>query len=74
MHLTIDGYGGDASKLADAELVRSVLDRYPGEIGMTKISVPRNAPHAIQSRPCGPAKTLAVLKAAPRATVFVVPP
>jgi len=40
LHLTIDGYGGDASKLADAELVRSVLDRYPGEIGMTKISVP----------------------------------
>ncbi len=40
MHLTIDGYGGDASKLADTELIRSVLDRYPGEIGMTKISTP----------------------------------
>jgi S-adenosylmethionine decarboxylase len=40
LHLTIDGYGGDAIKLADVELVRSVLDRYPGEIGMTKISVP----------------------------------
>jgi len=40
LHLTIDGYGGDASKLADTELIRSVLDRYPGEIGMTKISVP----------------------------------
>jgi len=40
LHLTIDGYGGDAGKLADTELIRSVLDRYPGEIGMTKISTP----------------------------------
>lgn len=40
MHATIDGYGGDAAKLADVELIRSLLDRYPGEIGMTKISVP----------------------------------
>ena len=40
MHVTIDGYGGDASKLADLELIRSLLDRYPGEIGMTKISTP----------------------------------
>lgn len=40
MHVTIDGYRGDASKLADIELIRSLLDRYPGEIGMTKISTP----------------------------------
>lgn len=40
LHVTIDGYGGNASKLADLELVRSLLDRYPGEIGMTKISTP----------------------------------
>lgn len=40
MHVTIDGYGGDAARLADVELIRSLLDRYPGEIGMTKISVP----------------------------------
>lgn len=40
MHVTIDGYGGDASRLADIELIRSLLDRYPGEIGMTKISTP----------------------------------
>lgn len=40
MHVTIDGFGGDATKLADIELVRSVLDSYPGEIGMTKISHP----------------------------------
>lgn len=40
MHVTIDGFGGDAARLADVELIRSLLDRYPGEIGMTKISVP----------------------------------
>lgn len=40
MHITIDGYGGDPTKLADVDLVRNLLDRYPGEIGMTKISKP----------------------------------
>ena len=40
MHVTIDGFGGDREKLASEELVRELLDRYPGEIGMTKISEP----------------------------------
>ena len=40
MHVTIDGYGGNHGKLADQELVRELLDRYPGEIGMTKIAPP----------------------------------
>ena len=40
MHVTIDGFGGDRAKLASEELVRDLLDRYPGEIGMTKISEP----------------------------------
>lgn len=40
MHVTIDGFGGDRTKLASEELVRDLLDRYPGEIGMTKISDP----------------------------------
>jgi len=40
MHVTIDGYGGDQARLADEELVRELLDRYPGEIGMTKIAAP----------------------------------
>src|SRR5688572_20836807 len=40
MHLTIDGYGGNRDLLGSEELVRSLLDRYPGEIGMTKISEP----------------------------------
>src|SRR5687767_14077468 len=40
MHLTIDGYGGDRERLSSEELVSSLLDRYPGEINMTKISHP----------------------------------
>jgi S-adenosylmethionine decarboxylase len=40
MHLTIDGFGGNAEKLGSEALVRSLLDRYPGEIQMTKIAAP----------------------------------
>ena len=40
MHLTIDGYGGDRELLGSEALVRSLLDRFPGEIQMTKISEP----------------------------------
>ena len=40
MHLTIDGFGGDRELLSSEMLVRDLLDRFPGEINMTKISVP----------------------------------
>ena len=40
MHLTIDGYGGDRELLSSEALVSSLLDRYPDEINMTKISTP----------------------------------
>lgn len=40
MHVTIDGFGGNPTQLSDVELVRNLLDRYPDEIGMTKISEP----------------------------------
>jgi S-adenosylmethionine decarboxylase len=40
MHVTIDGFGGDRHKLSDENLVRALLDRYPEEIGMTKIAPP----------------------------------
>jgi S-adenosylmethionine decarboxylase len=40
MHVTIDGYGGDSALLANEELVRDLLERYPSEIGMTKIAPP----------------------------------
>src|SRR3990172_652125 len=41
MHLTIDGFGGDRERLSSESLVSSLLDRFPGEIGMTKISQPQ---------------------------------
>ncbi len=40
MHLTIDGFGGGPERLASEELVRELLDRFPEEIGMTKIAAP----------------------------------
>ena len=40
MHLTIDGYGGDRELLSSQSLVHSLLDTYPAEINMTKISEP----------------------------------
>ena len=40
MHVTIDGFGGDRHKLSDEKLVCALLDRYPEEIGMTKIAPP----------------------------------
>ena len=40
MHLTIDGYGGDRELLSSETLLSSLLDRFPGEIQMTKISQP----------------------------------
>ena len=40
MHLTIDGFGGNAEKLGSEMQLRFSLDRYPGAINMTKITSP----------------------------------
>ena len=40
MHLIIDGYGGDLQKMQDVEFIYKILDAYPSQIGMTKISTP----------------------------------
>ena len=40
MHLAIDGYGGDPSKLRDVELISGFLDEHPAAMGMTKIAPP----------------------------------
>ena len=40
MHVTIDGYGGSHERLSNEELVHAMLDRLPGQIGMTKIAPP----------------------------------
>jgi len=41
MHLIVDGYGGDTTKMWDMELVRGFLDHYPGNLGMTPITEPK---------------------------------
>jgi S-adenosylmethionine decarboxylase len=41
MHLIIDGYGGDVSKMWDQELVRKFLIDYPTSLGMTRITEPK---------------------------------
>lgn len=40
MHVIIDGFGGDPDQLADENVVRVILDQYPEQMGMTKITQP----------------------------------
>ncbi len=40
MHLIIDGYGSNSEILQSEEFIYQLLDQYPAEIGMTKISAP----------------------------------
>ena len=40
MHLIIDGYGSNSEILRSEEFIYQLLDQYPAEIGMTKISSP----------------------------------
>jgi len=40
MHLVIDGYGSDPRIMQDEEFIYQLLDSYPSQIGMTKISGP----------------------------------
>ena len=41
MHLIIDGYGGNAQRMQDVDFIYQLLDRYPTEIGMVKLSPPQ---------------------------------
>ena len=41
MHLIIDGYGGDPQRMQDVEFIYQILDAYPSQIGMTRISAPQ---------------------------------
>jgi S-adenosylmethionine decarboxylase len=38
MHLIIDGYGGNPQRMQDVEFIDELLNVYPSQIGMTKIS------------------------------------
>ena len=50
MHLIIDGYRGNAQKMQDVDLIYKLLDRYPAQIGMVKLSPPHVAKY-IGSKP-----------------------
>lgn len=54
MHLIIDGYGDDAQRMQDVDLIYEFLDLYPAEIGMTKVAPPKVSKYS-GSRPedCG---------------------
>ena len=41
MHLVIDGYGGDTTKMWDTKLIRQFLTDYPESLGMTRITDPK---------------------------------
>jgi S-adenosylmethionine decarboxylase len=41
MHLVIDGYGGDAAKMWDAQRIRDFLTDCPTTLGMTRITEPK---------------------------------
>ena len=45
MHVIIDGFEGDPAQLADENVVRVILDRYPEMMGMTKITQPMVLPY-----------------------------
>jgi S-adenosylmethionine decarboxylase len=40
MHLIIDGYGDNPKLMQDEQFLYQLLDSYPTQIGMTKISAP----------------------------------
>ncbi len=40
LHLMLDGYDCDRSKLADADFIRNFLNEFPEDIGMTKLMSP----------------------------------
>ena len=40
MHLIIDGYGDNIKLMRDEQSLYQLLDSYPAQIGMTKISSP----------------------------------
>jgi len=40
MHLIIDGYGENPKLMQDEQFIYQMLDSYPAQIGMTKISPP----------------------------------
>ena len=41
MHIIIDGYGANRKMLESEDMIYDLLDRYPSQIGMTKVAPPQ---------------------------------
>ena len=41
MHLIIDGFGANRKMLESEDMIYDLLDRYPSQIGMTKVTPPQ---------------------------------
>ncbi len=41
MHLIIDGFGANRKMLESEDMIYDLLDRYPSQIGMTKVAPPQ---------------------------------
>ena len=41
MHLIIDGFGANRKMLESEDIIHDLLDRYPAQIGMTKVAPPQ---------------------------------
>jgi len=41
MHLIIDGFGANRKMLESEDIIYDLLDRYPSQIGMTKVAPPQ---------------------------------
>jgi len=50
LHLMVDGYGCDPSRLDDEDFVRSFLNEFPEDIGMTKLMSPHVVGYADADR------------------------
>lgn len=50
MHLIIDGHSADAQKLQDVSFIYRLLDDFPSQISMTKISPPKVSRYACPKR------------------------
>ncbi|MBI2084932.1 MAG: adenosylmethionine decarboxylase [Candidatus Aenigmarchaeota archaeon] len=51
LHLTLDGYGCDSTRLGDVATVFRVLDKLPSVIGMKKITTPYVIPYDGDKKP-----------------------
>lgn len=50
MHMIIDGYISDPTRIKDTEFIYQFLDSYPHQIQMTKVSTPQVSEYQLQEQ------------------------